>query len=132
MADSTQIQALQAQLSAWQRTLHGLALTLAQARASQNATMEQQVRSATIVVLRQIADLQDTIRGQQMPSDFMLALADVGDQAVQLAKDVGGIGKKLTDKVGSALDWIPVLLAGVVIVLGIGLYKGSLRAEVRR
>lgn len=122
--------AAQSQLAAWQRVLHGLVLTLQRARAARNAAMEAQVRSGITAVLGYIRALREQIEGREMPSSFMRALDAFSDQALTVARDVGGVALDVGKGAASTVKILPLALLGIIAVLGIGLFKGTL--SVRR
>lgn len=92
---------------------------------------------ANIVTLyRQLHDAAAQLRGEvndaQSPSDFMVALDRFSDSAIAVAKQIGGTALDITQAAGTTAKIVPLLLVGLVVVLGIGFYKGSLSASVRR
>src|SRR5437879_685610 len=87
--------ALQAQVDSWNATLRGLNTALALARQTGNVQMEAQVRAGITYVLQQLVSLNEQIKGQEMPSEFMQKLASFADDALKVAADVGGVSKDL-------------------------------------
>lgn len=67
-----------------------------------------------------------------MPSDFMLSLSNLSDQLVQVGQEGFNLTAETARGLASSVNILPLLLVGIVAVLGIGLYKGSLSASVRR
>lgn len=93
-----------------------------------------------ITLLRQAASDAAQLRGEvnaaEAPSSFMLALDQFSDSAISVASKLGNAAvNAVTDTLGAAsttAKTIPLLLVGIVVVLGIGLYKGSLSARISR
>lgn len=130
---------IQAQLDDWTRTLDGLNRTLVIAKQANNQAMLAQVRSAISYVLRQVVALHAALVGQEVPSGVMMAFSTFSDAALTIAKDVGGVPLDLLKAtgdiakgVGATAKMLPLILVGLLAVLGIGLYKGSLGVQVRR
>lgn len=93
-----------------------------------------------ITLLRQASADAAQLRGEanqaSAPSDFMVALDHFSDSAISVAKSIGGPAVNAVSDVlgaaGATAKVIPLVLIGLVVVLGIGFYKGSISAKVGR
>lgn len=77
----------------------------------------------------------------QSPAGFMVALSTFSDGALKVAGQIGqsavdaisgilsGIGSGAKGA-GKSIEVLPLVLIGLVAVIGVGLYKGSLQAKV--
>lgn len=79
--------------------------------------------SAEAATLRQRANEAD------QPSAVMLALSDFSDASMAVAKELARDLGKVAGGVASAVGILPLLLVGVLVVVGVGLFKGSIRVR---
>lgn len=125
---------VQMELDAWLRTLSGLRAALRSARAAGNVAMESQVRSGVVNVLQRVVVLHQQMKESEMPSSVMRSLASLGDGAMGVARQVGGVSKDLLDAVDSIVKglggvgrMLPLLVVGALVVIGLGFHRGSLK-----
>lgn len=87
----------------------------------------------------QITQLRQEISGREMPSSFMLGLSNFSDAVLKFGSDVAKTAQTVVVAAGSAaggigstVKFLPFILIGALVVLGIGFNKGSLGVSIRR
>lgn len=127
------------QLDTYRAILTSLRTQLQRARANADATAEAIVRARVTSILRDVTALHAALRAAEAPGAVMMGLADVSDTALGIARDVGGVAGdvlaaagQVAGGLGKVANVLPLVLLGLVAVLGIGLFKGTLRASLRR
>lgn len=85
-------------------------------------------------IMAQAAALRQQISGSEVPSDFMQALSRFSDQAVAVGKELGGDALDATKGLATTVRFLPWVVGGAVLLLGIALVvgfgKGSLKANL--
>lgn len=90
------------------------------------------------IQFRQIMAQAAALRAQEnqadQPSAFMQQLAAFSDKATAVASQLGGDALDLTKGITTTIKWLPIIIGGTVLLLGIalivGFKKGSLRANL--
>lgn len=84
-------------------------------------------------LLGRINTLRQEISGREMPSSFMLALSNFSDAALKFGGDVAKTAQTIVTAAGSVASglgttgkFLPLILIGALVVVGIGLGKGTL------
>lgn len=131
--------AITQQLGSYRAILGSLRVQLQRARANADTTSEAIVRARVTAILREVTALHVALSGGEAPGAVMMALAEVSDTALGIARDVGGVAGdvlaaagQVAGGLGKVANVLPLVLLGLVVVVGIGFAKGSLRASVRR
>lgn len=105
------------------------ALQNAVARGLTTATIED-LKTRYREISGRLATLRTEIANQEMPPQFLQTLAKIGDDVVAVGKQIVKAGGQIVGGVASTVSMLPLLLLGGLVVLGIGLSKGSI--SVRR
>jgi hypothetical protein len=100
-----------------------IAQAMVQAKARGDTVDLANLRNLLLKVRGDSITLTGEAQRAEMPSQFMQTLSGFSDYLSSL---LGGA----LDATQKALDILPLLLVGIVAVIGIGLYKGSLSAKV--
>jgi len=105
------------------------ALRNAQARGLDAAVIED-LKTRYREISGRLAKLRIEVSNQEMPSQFMQTLANIGANLEQIGSTIAKASGEVLVGVGSTVKMLPLLLVGALVVLGIGLSKGSI--SVRR
>ena len=116
---STELAAMQMQLNA----IKPLLLRAAE-RGDQLAL--QNIQAAYTIIVKRMDALRKSVSTREMPSELLRRWDAVGDDILrtgqQITRAVGGVASG----VGATIKILPLLLIGGLVVLGIGLSKGTL------
>lgn len=103
--------------------MSAIATAMRQALARGDTTDLDSLRTLLKKVVADARTLAGEASQAEMPSQFMLDLANLGDQATQLLQETA-------TGIGGLVSAAPLIVVGLLVVLGIGLYKGTLSAKV--
>lgn len=99
----------------------------------------EDIKTRYRALLGQLDSLRREVSGREMPSQFMLALSNFsdgvtkfGEQVAKTAATVVASAGSVASGLGTTAKFLPLVLIGALVVLGIGLSKGTLSASIRR
>lgn len=87
----------------------------------------EDVKTRYRTILGQLDALRRSVSGREMPSAFMQSLARVGDEVTRVGSQITSTAGKVLGGVGTTFQLLPFILIGGLVVLGIGLSKGTLQ-----
>lgn len=122
---TARLQQLQAQMGDLVRSM-----TLAQQAGNQAAL--DQFKPQFLELSRQLAALRTQANQADTPSSVMLALDRFSDDVIAASKRLGADVDRTLTGASLLVKWLPVIVVLAVFAIGIGLYKGSLRASLRK
>ena len=106
--------------------------TIAVAAQQAKARSDQADLDSLMRLYRQVATRTRNLRASlpsDAPSSFMVALDSFSDQAIGVGKSAFGIVEDFGQGAASITKAIPLVAIGLLVVLGIGLTKGTLSAR---
>jgi TolA-binding protein len=80
----------------------------------------------------QAAALRQQLNAADQPPALLQQLDAFSDKAITLANEVGADASDLAKGVTTTVKWLPVLVVLALVVLGVGLYRQSLKVRVSR
>lgn len=122
---AARLQQLQAQMGDLVRSM-----TLAQQAGNQAAL--DQFKPQFLELSHQLAALRVQANQADTPSSTMLALDSFSSAVIEAGKRLGADVDRTLTGASLLVKWLPVIVILAVVVIGIGLYKGSLRASLRK
>ena len=90
---------------------------------------DQRGLDALMVLYRKVAQRTRQLRSDLpsgMPSSFMLTLDQFSDEVTKVGKDVFNIVEDVAEGAASTVKMLPLLIIGALVVVGMGLNKGTL------
>lgn len=120
-------ESLETRLAFLQRQLHAINLAVAQAAARGDQTAIDNLRVYYRRIAADVEALKREAYEKDMPSDFMLGLAGVGDQVTAVGRSIGA-GIVTT---GKLLKYLPIVAFGLLIVVGL-IYAGKIGKDLRK
>lgn len=117
---------IQGRLDFLQRQLHAIGLALADARARNDMAAVESLQALFTKVRADVLQLQRDALDADMPSDFMRALAAVGDEVVATGKALGEATTSAITGIGATLKYLPLILLLALVVVGL-IYAGKIR-----
>ena len=110
---------LSARLEFLQRQLHAIGLAIDQARARDDVAGLKRLHDTFHEVLTQVLALQEEVKASEMPSQFLMQLDNLSDEAIATGKKLEAAAVQTAQGAASLVRWLPVVLLVAIVVVGI-------------
>lgn len=121
---------LSAQLAQLQAQIGDLTRSMIAAKSAGNDAALDQFRAQYRVLSAQLAALRTQANQADMPSDFMRRLDAFSDSVIDQGKKLGAAVDNTLTGASLLVKWLPWIVVGALVILGVALYKGNLKVKV--
>lgn len=121
---------LDSQLAQLQAQIGDLTRSMIAAKNAGNTAALEQFRAQYKVLSAQLAALRVQATQADAPSDFMKKLDAFSDSVINTGRNLGAAVDDTLKGAGTLARLLPWLLLLAVVVVGVGLYRGSLKLKV--
>jgi len=92
----------------------------------------EQFRAQYRVLAAQLAALRIQASKADMPARFLLALDNFSDKVVETGRQLGADVSDTLSTAGTLVKLLPWLIVGALVIIGVAVYRGSLKVNVKR
>lgn len=122
---------LDARVAFLQGQVHAINLAIQQAKARGDQAAIDNLRTLWRKIMQQIIDLQGEAYKDEMPSQFMLTLDSLSDEAISVGKQIGESAVDITKGAATLVKALPIILLVALVLVGL-VWAGKFAKDTKK